>query len=146
MQVTYAPDAPLLFWLRGDPKTPPIWALCQDIMVHWGSGISLVYLWKPLQLSNTLDWRKFLITKFNWFLEVGGNRSTRRSPTKDSYGSTEPTKLNAHITTGSCIGEGKSFPRVVLSTKVYLGTCRWNGSQNHPPGIKMTPYLVQKLV
>ena len=34
----------------------------------------------------------------------------------------------------------------VLSTKVYPGTCRWNGSQNQPPGIKMTPYSVQKLV
>ena len=26
-------------------------------------------------------------------------------------------------------------PRGVLSTKVYPGTCRWNGSQNQPPGI-----------
>ena len=34
----------------------------------------------------------------------------------------------------------------VLSTKVYLVTCRWNGSQNQPPGITMTPYSVQKLV
>ena len=34
----------------------------------------------------------------------------------------------------------------VLSTKVYPGTCRWNGSQNQPPGITMTPYSVQKLV
>ena len=33
-----------------------------------------------------------------------------------------------------------------LSTKVYPGTCRWNGSQNQPPGITMTPYSVQKLV
>ena len=34
----------------------------------------------------------------------------------------------------------------VLSTKVYPGTCRWNGSQNQPLGITMTPYSVQKLV
>ena len=34
----------------------------------------------------------------------------------------------------------------VPSTKVYPGTCRWNGSQNQPPGITMTPYSVQKLV
>ena len=27
----------------------------------------------------------------------------------------------------------------VLSTKVYPGMCRWNGSQNQPPGIMMTP-------
>ena len=31
-------------------------------------------------------------------------------------------------------------PGGVLSTKVYPGTCRWNGSQNQPPGIMMTPY------
>ena len=37
-------------------------------------------------------------------------------------------------------------PGGVLSTKVYPGTCRRNGSQNQPPGIKMTPYSVQKLV
>ena len=37
-------------------------------------------------------------------------------------------------------------PRGVLSTKVYPGTCRWNGSQNQPLGITMTPYSVQKLV
>ena len=34
----------------------------------------------------------------------------------------------------------------VLSTKVYPGTCHWNGSQNHPSGITITPYSVQKLV
>ena len=38
------------------------------------------------------------------------------------------------------------FPRGVLITKVYPGTCCWNGSQNQPPGITMTPYSVQKLV
>ena len=32
----------------------------------------------------------------------------------------------------------------VLSTKVYPGRCSWNGSQNQPPGITMTPYSVQK--
>ena len=37
-------------------------------------------------------------------------------------------------------------PVGVLSTKVYLGTCRWNGSQNQPLGKTMTPYSVQKLV
>ena len=37
-------------------------------------------------------------------------------------------------------------PRGVLSTSVCPGTCRWNGSQNQPPGITMTPYTVQKLL
>ena len=36
--------------------------------------------------------------------------------------------------------------RGVLITKVYPGTCHWNGSQNQPPGITMTPYSAQKLV
>ena len=30
-------------------------------------------------------------------------------------------------------------PGGVLSTKVYPGTCRWNGSQNQPPGITIIP-------
>ena len=30
--------------------------------------------------------------------------------------------------------------------KVYSGMCCWNGLQNQPPGITMTPYSVQKLI
>ena len=33
-----------------------------------------------------------------------------------------------------------------LSIKIYPGMCHWNGSQNQPPDIKMTPYSVQKLI
>ena len=40
----------------------------------------------------------------------------------------------------------RKYPGGVLSSKVYPGTCRWNGSQNQPPGITMTPSSVQKLV
>ena len=45
-----------------------------------------------------------------------------------------------------CWGNTRGGGGGVLSTKVYPGTCRWNGSQNQPPGITMTPYSVQKLV
>ena len=30
VQVTYSRDEPLLFWLRGKPRRPPIWAPCLD--------------------------------------------------------------------------------------------------------------------
>ena len=44
MQVAYAPDEPLLFWLREKLEDPKFEPTCWD-KNGAGSGISLVYLW-----------------------------------------------------------------------------------------------------
>ena len=50
------------------------------------------------------------------------------------HGKEDERKIYIKKDFGSPISRG-----MVLSTKVYSGTCRWNGSQTQPPGITMTP-------